>query len=85
VDHQSLGVSLHLVGHCLSSLSQYVEARPWLERAVAAKGKGDVHGRVDHQSLGISLRSLADCLAKLGQPEEAQQCLTRAAALPKDG
>jgi hypothetical protein len=58
VDGESLGRSLHQVGYCLSSLGQHAEAKPWFERAVVAKEKGDVHGRVDGESVGRSLRSL---------------------------
>ena len=47
VDSEHLGKSLHLVGYCYSSLGQFAEALPWFERAVAAKEKGDVHGRLD--------------------------------------
>ena len=67
VDHESLGSSLHQVGYCLSSPSQFTSARPWFERAVAAKEQGDVHGRVDHESLGSSLHQVGYCLSSQGQ------------------
>jgi len=38
------------VGGCYSSLGKFEEARAWFERAVAAKEKGDVHGRVIPQA-----------------------------------
>ena len=44
IDDESLGMSLHKLGDCLSSAGQYAEARPWYERAVAEKEKGDVYG-----------------------------------------
>jgi hypothetical protein len=71
VDHASLGRSLHQVGYCLWSVGEYAAARPWFERAVAEKEKGDVFGRVDHASLGVSLRGLAGCLRALGESEAA--------------
>ena len=37
VDHESLGRSLHQVGHCLASQGQYAAAQPWFERAVNEK------------------------------------------------
>ena len=80
IDHAGLGRSLHQVSDCLSSTGQYAEARPWFERAVAAKGKGDVHGRINHESLSISLRALATCLRQLGQTEAANALDQRAAA-----
>ena len=80
IDHESLGISLHQVGYCLSSTGQYAEARPWFERAVAEAEKGDVHGRIDHVRLSISLRALATCLRQLGQTEAAYALDQRAAA-----
>ncbi len=68
---ESLGTSLHLVGHCLSSTGQFEAALPWFERAVAASEQGDVHGRVDRTSIAASLRAGADCLAQLGRHAEA--------------
>ena len=68
VDHDSLGASVHAVGHCHSSAGRYDEALPWFERAVEAKQKGDVRGRVDHQSLVSSLDAVSSCRAHLGLP-----------------
>jgi tetratricopeptide (TPR) repeat protein len=73
VDHESLGKSLHNVGVCLSSTSQYDAACRWYERAVEAKRKGDKFGHVDKKSLAESLRSLATCLRKLDRHPEADQ------------
>ena len=59
VAHILSDVQLHKVGVALSTVGRFVEARPWHERAVAAKEQGDVHGRVNHASLGRSLAALA--------------------------
>ncbi len=61
---KALGTSLDLVGNCLAETGKYDEARPWFERAVAEKQKGDVHGRVDPGSVGKSLHQVGDCLAE---------------------
>jgi hypothetical protein len=37
-----------------------VFARPWYERAVTAKERGDVYGRVDQKSLALTLRAIQD-------------------------
>jgi tetratricopeptide (TPR) repeat protein len=78
IDHASLGSSLHEVGICLASTEQYEDARPWLERAVAQKEKGNVHGRIDHESLRDSLLAGAACLRKLGQEDRAREWERRA-------
>jgi hypothetical protein len=72
VDHESLGRSLHQVGHCLSSLDRFGQAQPWFERAVAEKGKGDLKGRVDHHNLALSLRAAADCSRWQGNLNQAE-------------
>jgi hypothetical protein len=46
------------VGYCLGSTGEFAAARPWFERAAAAKEKGDVHGRVDHESLAFTIRAI---------------------------
>jgi hypothetical protein len=51
-----------LVGRALTEVGRFAAARPWFERAVTAKEKGDVHGRVDHASLGASLNQVGWCL-----------------------
>ncbi|HYA80134.1 MAG TPA: hypothetical protein VED87_04290, partial [Methylocystis sp.] len=48
-------------------------ALTWLERAVAEKEKGDVHGRVEKTSLQTSVQAVIDCLVKLGRNSEAGQ------------
>jgi hypothetical protein len=67
VDHNSLGISQHYVGVCLSGLEQDTEALELYECALASKKKGDVHGRVDHASLSVTLRAGAGCLRRLGK------------------
>ena len=44
-----------LVGRALTEVGRFAPARSWFERAVAAKEKGDVQGRLDHDSLGTCL------------------------------
>ena len=73
------------VGDCYSSQGQFAEALPWFERAVAAKEKGDVHGRVDAASLGVSLHGVGDCHSSLGQLAEALPWLERVASLQEKG
>jgi tetratricopeptide (TPR) repeat protein/predicted phosphodiesterase len=66
VDHESLGKSLHQVGHCLASTGDFAAARRWFERAVEAAEKGDLDGRVDYASLGRSLHQVGYCLSSTG-------------------
>ena len=58
---------------------------PWFERAVEAKQKGDVHGRVDHESLGISLHQVGFCFASTGRFEEARPWFERAVEAAQKG
>ena len=37
IDYESVGVSLHQVGECMSATGQFEAARPWFEHAAAAK------------------------------------------------
>ncbi len=85
VDHASLGMSVHLVGDCYSSLGQFAAARRFFERAVAEAEKGDVHGRVDHESLGASLHQVGYCYSRLGQFAEARPFFERAVAEAEKG
>jgi tetratricopeptide (TPR) repeat protein len=85
VDHESLGVSLHLVGYCLSSTGKFDEARVWYERAVEATERGDVHGRVDHESLGRSLHQVGYCLSRTGKFDEARAWYERAVEAKEKG
>ena len=61
------------MGFCFWSTGKFEEARPWYERAVEAKQKGDVHGRVNHASLARSLRAGARCLRRLGELAQAEK------------
>ena len=72
MDPGSLGRSLHQVGDCLAETGKYDEARPWFERAVTEKQKGDAHGRIDPESLGTSLHEVGDGLAQTGKYDEAR-------------
>ena len=72
INHESLGVSLHQVGFCLSRTEKFDEARPWFERAVEAAQQGDVHGRINHASLSASLLIGAECLRRAGHIEQAR-------------
>jgi tetratricopeptide (TPR) repeat protein len=78
IDHASLGISLHQVGYCFSRTGRFEEARPWFERAVEAKQKGDVHGRIDHESLVTTLRAGAAYLRNLQLTEQAEEWKRRA-------
>ena len=59
----SLGRSLHEAGSCLSDANQFGAALLWFQRAVAAKEKGDIHGRIDHESLGRTLQQIGRCVS----------------------
>ena len=68
-----------------ASQGKYAEALPWLERAVAAKETGDVHGRVDFQSLGLSLDLASTCHASLGNVDDARIWSERATRVKQRG
>jgi tetratricopeptide (TPR) repeat protein/predicted phosphodiesterase len=74
-----------VIGYALVGIGKFAEARPWYERAVAEKEKGDVHGRVNHQSLGVSLRQVGSCLDSVGKFEEARPWSERAVAETEKG
>ena len=65
------------LGRALYEIGQFEAARPWFERAVAAKEQGDVHGRVDHESLGGSLHQVGYCLSQ-HRPVRGGAALVRA-------
>ena len=67
------------MGDCYTSQGKFAEALPWFERAVAAKEKGDVHGRVDSESLEASLHQVGDCYTSQGRLAEAKPWFERAA------
>jgi hypothetical protein len=66
VHHESLGRSLHQLGHCAFRQGQWSAAAGWCEQAVAEKRQGDIYGRVDQGSVANSEKSLALCRKKLG-------------------
>jgi hypothetical protein len=70
----------HTVGEGLRMDGRFDEAREWFELAVAAKEKGDVHGRVDPESLGLSLHLVGYCYANTGHYDEARGWFERAVA-----
>jgi len=74
-----------VVGEALAEIGQFTDARPWLERAVTAKQKGDVHGRVDHQSLSSCLHGVGYCLVSTGQFADARPWFERAVAAAEKG
>jgi tetratricopeptide (TPR) repeat protein/predicted phosphodiesterase len=74
-----------VIGRALYETGFFDEALPWLERAVEAKEKGDVHGRVDHASLGASLHEVGDCHASRGRFDEALPWCERAVAEAEKG
>ncbi len=87
-DVQDVEVSIadgETIGNALIGIGAFENARPWYERAVAAAGKGDVHGRVDHESLGASLHAVGDCLSSTGQFEAARPWYERAVAAAGKG
>jgi hypothetical protein len=58
---------------------------PWFERAVAAKEKGDLFGRVDFESLGVSLHEVGDCYFLQGQFAKALPWFEHAVAAKEKG
>jgi hypothetical protein len=85
VDSASLGASLHRAGDCQAILGKLDEAVCWYERAVAAKERGDVHGRVDPASLAASLARVSSCHAGLGNARDARRWHERAVAAQQAG
>ena len=73
------------VGRALCEIGRFNEARPWFERAVAAKGQGDLHGRIDHASLGTSLHNVGYCFSSVGKYDDARSWLERAVAAKELG
>jgi len=58
-DGAALDARASALGDGLRMDGQFDEAQGWYERAVAAKEKGDMYGRVDQESLTLSLDALA--------------------------
>jgi len=67
-----------IVGNALSVIGKFYDARPWYDRAVEEKQKGDDHGRVDHISLARSLHQVGYCLTNIGKYGEARPWFERA-------
>ncbi len=73
------------VGRALYEIGRFDEARPWFERAVAIKEKGDTDGRVHHERLSSSLHKVGFCLSQMGNYTEAQKWYERAVAEAEKG
>jgi tetratricopeptide (TPR) repeat protein len=78
-------ISGEVCGRALLEIGKFGAARPWFERAVAAKERGDVDGRVDHDSLGRSLHQVGSCLSSLGDFTAARPWFERAVAEAERG
>ncbi|WP_437577027.1 tetratricopeptide repeat protein [Sorangium sp. So ce887] len=74
-----------MAGRALCTGGRFDEALPWCERAVEAKKKGDVHGRVDHASLGKSLHLVGDCHSSAGRFNQALPWYERAIEAAEKG
>jgi len=72
-------------GHAVLQVGRFEEARPWYERAVAEKEKGDVDGSVDHESLGSSLHHVGYCYSSTGRFEEARPWFERSVKEKEEG
>jgi len=73
------------VGSALAEIGRFEEARPWYERAVEVKQKGDLDGRIDHESLGRSLHHVGFCLSSVGRFKEARPWYERAVKATEKG
>ena len=73
------------LGGALAEIGRFDAARPWFERAVTEKERGDVHGRVYHASLGASLHQVGDCLSRVGEFAAARPWYARAVAEAERG
>jgi tetratricopeptide (TPR) repeat protein len=81
----NLSSKANMIGHALFEIGQFAAALQWFERAVAAKEKGDIHGRVDNESLGSSLNWVGTCLIEQGEHAAALPWLERAVAASEKG
>lgn len=73
------------IGDALCEIGRFDEARPWFERAVATKEKGDTDGRIDHESLSASFHRVGFCLSETGNHAEALSWYKRAVAESEKG
>jgi tetratricopeptide (TPR) repeat protein len=74
-----------VIGRALYEIGRFAESRPWCERAVTEREKGDVHGRIDHKGLGRSLHMVGYCLSSTGKYEDARRWFERAVAETEKG
>lgn len=79
------GEVAHANGETLFGAGRWDAARPWFERAVAAKAKGDAWGRVDHGSLGWSMARVGWCFGNAGRFDEARSWFERAVEVQAKG
>ncbi|HEV7733522.1 MAG TPA: TIR domain-containing protein, partial [Candidatus Binatia bacterium] len=75
----------HAIGFGLAEIGRFVAARPWYERAVGTKERGDVDGRIDHESPGSSLHGVGFCLSSVGDYAAARAWYERAVAAAERG
>ncbi len=73
------------IGRALIEIGRFDEALPWFERAVEAKEKGDLQGRVDNDSLGWSLHEVGYCSSSMGKYDEALPWHKRAVEAKEKG
>lgn len=73
------------VGRALYQIGQFEQARPWFERAVEEKQKGDTEGRIDHTDLGRSLHEVGYCLSSMGEYEQARPWYEQAVEAKQKG
>jgi Tfp pilus assembly protein PilF len=66
VNHESLGTSLHQLGHCAYQQGDWQAANVWFEKALEEIRQGDIFGRVDQSRVVYSEIKLAQCRKKLG-------------------
>jgi tetratricopeptide (TPR) repeat protein len=79
------GSEWSIVGSACAWLGRFEAARRWFERSVAAKEKGDAHGRMDFASLGESLHCVGCSYSRMGKSAEALPWLERAVAAKEKG
>jgi tetratricopeptide (TPR) repeat protein len=75
----------HTLGDGLRMDGRFDEARPWFERAVKSKHKGEMYRRIDHASLGRSLHQVGYCLSSVGRFDDALPWFFRAVKSKQKG
>jgi len=78
-------VPAHLYGFALVQIGQFVEAKPWFERAIAEAEKSGVNRLLNRQSVRANLHEVGYCLINLGQFAEARPWFERAVAEARKG